>query len=110
MLKKKGLTDLEIIERIEQAPAEMQARVAKAFIREDIDNDDVQYLFNEDPMEVLNETGTNENIDAEEPDGIACGQCVRQSQGQAIRIILLQVLADGILVLKDIQQMVNVMY
>ena len=64
MAKKKGLTWQEIIERIEQAPKEMQTMVAKAFIRDDIDNDNVQYLFNTDGLDILNETGENENIDA----------------------------------------------
>ena len=71
------LTDKEIIARIEMAPAEMQARVAKAFIREDIDNEDVQYLFNTDTIEQLNDPNEDsgvENINAEQPQGIGAGE------------------------------------
>lgn len=41
-------TDTEKIEKIEQAPEELQTKVAKAFIREDISDDQVQYTFVED--------------------------------------------------------------
>lgn len=71
------LTDKEIIARIEMAPAEIQARVAKAFIREDIDNEDVQYLFNTDTIEQLNDPNEDsgvENINAEQPQGIGAGE------------------------------------
>ena len=66
----------EIIKRIEQAPKEMQTMVAKAFIREDIDNENVQYTFNTDTLEELNEDGmaSVENIDAEAPQGIGAGE------------------------------------
>lgn len=63
----------EIISRIEQAPKVVQTMVAKAFIREDIDDEDIQYLFNEDTIEELNENmeeANVENINAEEPEGI----------------------------------------
>ena len=73
MAKKTKMTWQEIIERIEQAPKEMQTMVAKAYIRDDIDNENVQYLFNTDGLDVLNETGENENIDAVMPDGIGAG-------------------------------------
>ena len=71
------LTDKEIIARIEQAPVEVQAMVAKAFIREDIDNEDVQYLFNQDTIEQLNDTNEDsavENVDASAPEGIGAGE------------------------------------
>lgn len=71
------LTDKEIIARIEMAPAEMQTRVAKAFIREDIDNESVQYLFNTDTIEQLNDPNEDsgvENINAEQPQGIGAGE------------------------------------
>lgn len=70
------LTDKEIISRIEMAPVEVQTRVAKAFIREDIDNEDVQYLFNTDTIEELNdanEASNVENIDAVDVEGIGAG-------------------------------------
>ena len=60
------LTDIEKIERIEMAPAQMQTMVAKAFIREDIEDEDIQYTFNEDPLEVLNEDCEIENVNEEE--------------------------------------------
>ena len=63
----------EIIDRIEQAPKAVQTMVAKAFIRDDIDDEDIQYLFNEDTIEELNENmeeANVENLNAEEPDGI----------------------------------------
>lgn len=71
------LTDKEIIARIEQAPAEVQTMVAKAFIRADIDNEDVQYLFNTDSLEQLNDTAEDsavENVDAPAPEGIGAGE------------------------------------
>ncbi len=71
------LSNEERIRRIEQAPAEMQAMVAKAFLRDDIDDEDVQYKFNTDSIEELNENGLEgvENINAEatEEDGIGAG-------------------------------------
>lgn len=71
------LTDKEIIARIEQAPVEVQTMVAKAFIREDIDNEDVQYLFNEDTIEQLNDANEDsavENVNAPAPEGIGAGE------------------------------------
>lgn len=56
------LTDKEIIERIEKAPKEVQVMVAKAFIREDINNDDIQYTFNTDGVDALFEDGEVENV------------------------------------------------
>lgn len=69
------LTIEEIIARIEQAPKEMQTMVAKAFLREDIPNEDVQYTFNTDTIEELNEDGgaTVENLNAAQPEGIGAG-------------------------------------
>jgi surface antigen len=71
------LTDKEIIARIEQAPVEVQTMVAKAFIRADIDNEDVQYLFNTDSLEQLNDAAEEsavENVDAPAPEGIGAGE------------------------------------
>ena len=71
------LTDKEIIARIEQAPVEVQTMVAKAFIRADIDNEDVQYLFNQDTIEQLNDTNEDsavENVNAPTPEGIGAGE------------------------------------
>ena len=65
------LSSEERIKRVEMAPAEIQTRVAKAFLRDDIDDEDVQYLFNTDSIEVLNEEGSEiENVNAEEIEGI----------------------------------------
>ena len=68
------LTSEERIKRVEMAPEEIQVRVAKAFLRDDIDDEDVQYLFNTDTIEELNDKDTDgnivENIDAAEPEGI----------------------------------------
>ncbi len=69
-------TDEKIIECIEKAPVEVQAMVAKAFIREDIDNDSVQYTFNTDTIEELNDPNEDcgvENINAEPVEGIGAG-------------------------------------
>ena len=71
------LTDKEIISRIEKAPVEVQTMVAKAFIRADIDNEDVQYLFNQDTVEQLNDTSEDsavENVNAPAPEGIGAGE------------------------------------
>ena len=69
-----SLTYEEKIKRIEMAPIEVQTRVAKAFIREDIEDENVQYLFNTDTLEELNEADVViENKDAEQPEGIGAG-------------------------------------
>ena len=76
MEENKTLTWQEKIARIEQAPAEVQVMVAKAFIREDIPDENVQYKFNSDTIEELNENGMEgvENINAEPTDeGIGAG-------------------------------------
>lgn len=70
------MTDKEIIKRIEMAPIEVQTMVAKAFIREDIDNENVQYLFNTDTLDELNDPNEKqeiENVNAEAPQGIGAG-------------------------------------
>ena len=67
------LSSEERIKRVEMAPVEIQARVAKAFLRDDIDDENVQYLFNTDSIEVLNDPNDNaiiENINADAPEGI----------------------------------------
>ena len=72
----KTLTWEEKIARIEQAPEEVQVMVAKAFIRDDIPDENVQYKFNRDSIEELNENGMEgvENINAEPTDeGIGAG-------------------------------------
>ena len=75
------LSSEERIRRVELAPAEIAVRVAKAFLRDDIDDEDVQYLFNTDGLDVLNEDGTVENMDAVEPEGIgAAGFTMRTSK------------------------------
>lgn len=75
------LSTEERIRRVELAPAEIAVRVAKAFLRDDIDDEDVQYLFNTDGLDVLNEDGTVENMDAAEPEGIgAAGFTMRTSK------------------------------
>ena len=73
MFKKAILTAVEKIARIEQAPKEMQAMVAKAFISDEVKDEDVQYLFNEDTLEQLNDPEVEanvENVNAEAPEGI----------------------------------------
>ena len=71
-----ALSAEEKIRRIELAPKEVRDMVAKAFIREDIDDENVQYLFNEDTIEELNENGMEgvENIEAPQPEGIGAGE------------------------------------
>lgn len=67
------LSTEERISRIEQAPKEMQTMIAKAFLREDIDDENVQYLFNTDTIEELNENMDEckvENINTQMPEGI----------------------------------------
>ena len=78
------LTPEQIIANIEQAPKEMQTMVAKAYIREDICDDDVQYLFNTDTIEELNDSAENseiEHINADDVEGIgAVGFTMRTSK------------------------------
>lgn len=75
------LSSEERIRRVELASKEVQTMVAKAFLRDDIDDEDVQYLFNTDGLDILNEDGTVENMDAAEPEGIgAAGFTMRTSK------------------------------
>lgn len=70
------LTSEERIKRVEMAPVEVQTRVAKAFLRDDIDDENVQYLFNTDTLAELNDPAEDaviENINAETPQGIGAG-------------------------------------
>ena len=64
------LSSKERIARVEQAPEAVRVMVAKAFLRDDIDDEDVQYLFNSDSLEQLNEDGEIENLNADDPEGI----------------------------------------
>ena len=67
------LSSEERIKRVEMAPVEVQTMVAKAFLRDDIDDEDVQYLFNTDTPEELNDADEHyeiENLNADEPEGI----------------------------------------
>lgn len=64
------LSSEERIARVEQAPEVVRVMVAKAFLRDDIDDEDVQYLFNSDSPEQLNEDGEIENLNADDPEGI----------------------------------------
>ncbi len=76
MEENKTLSWEEKIKRIEMAPKEVQTMVAKAFIRDDIPDENVQYKFNSDSIEELNENGMEgvENINAEPTDeGIGAG-------------------------------------
>ena len=78
------LSSEERIKRVEKAPAEVQTMVAKAFLRDDIDDEDVQYLFNTDTPEELNDANEHyeiENLNADEPEGIgAAGFTMRISR------------------------------
>ena len=62
MEEKKTLTAEEKIARIEMAPKEVQVMVAKAYLLEDMDDEGVQYLFNTDTLEELNEDAEVENV------------------------------------------------
>ena len=75
--KLKTLTVEEKIKRIEMAPVEVQTMVAKAYLREDIADEDIQYLFNTDTLEELNDPEVDsaiENVDAPQPEGIGAGE------------------------------------
>lgn len=78
------LSSEERIARVEQAPVEVQTMVAKAFLRDDIDDEDVQYLFNTDTIEQLNDSESDqevEHVNEEEPEGIgAAGFIMRTSK------------------------------
>lgn len=67
------LSTEERISRVEQAPEEVRVMVAKAFLRDDIDDENIQYLFNQDTPDELNdnnESYTIENLNADDPEGI----------------------------------------
>lgn len=73
MEEKEKLSWEERISRIEQAPPEVQVMVAKAYIRDDIPDEDVQYLFEAVTPEDLNENMDEahvENLNADDPEGI----------------------------------------
>ena len=78
------LSSEERIKRVEMAPAEVQTMVAKAFLRDDIDDENVQYEFNTDTPEELNDADEHyeiENLNADEPEGIgAAGFTMRTSR------------------------------
>jgi len=78
------LSSEERIKRVEMAPTEVQTMVAKAFLRDDIDDENVQYLFNTDTPEELNDADEHyeiENLNADEPEGIgAAGFIMRISR------------------------------
>ena len=78
------LSSEERIKRVEMAPVEVQTMVAKAFLRDNIDDEDVQYLFNADMPEELNDVNEHyeiENLNADEPQGIgAAGFTMRTSR------------------------------
>ena len=74
------MTNEEKIKRIEQAPKEVQTMVAKAFLRDDIPDEEIQYLFNEEKWEDYNEDVQVENVNAELPEGTgAVGFTMRTS-------------------------------
>ena len=78
------LSSEERIKRVELAPVEVQTMVAKAFLRDDIDDENVQYEFNTDTPEELNDVNEHyeiENLNADEPEGIgAAGFIMRTSR------------------------------
>ena len=67
---KEVLTWEQKIQNIESAPEEARLMIAKAYIRDDIPDENVQYEFNTDSPEQLNEDGEIENLNADDPEGI----------------------------------------
>ena len=67
---KKVLTWEQKIQNIESAPEEVRLMIAKAYLRDDIPDENVQYEFNTDSPEQLNEDGEIENLNADDPEGI----------------------------------------
>ena len=67
---KEVLTWEQKIQNIENAPEEARLMIAKAYIRDDIPDENVQYEFNTDSPEQLNEDGEIENLNADDPEGI----------------------------------------
>lgn len=72
----------EKIEKIEKAPKEVQTMVAKAFLRDDIKDENIQYLFNEMTLEEMNDPDVKiENLNAEKKEGTgASGFTIRNSK------------------------------
>lgn len=73
----KELSSEEKIRRVELAPEAVRCMVAKAYLRDDISDEDVQYLFNEDTIEQLNDANEDsqvENKNADAPCGIGAGE------------------------------------
>ena len=67
------LSSEERIKRVELAPVEVQTMVAKAFLRDDIDDENVQYEFNVETPEEINDPEQKyiiDNLNAEAPEGI----------------------------------------
>ena len=76
------LSSEERIKRVELAPAEVQTMVAKAFLRDDIDDENVQYEFNTNTPEELNDADEHyeiENLNADEPEGIGAAGFVMRT-------------------------------
>lgn len=67
---KEVLTWEQKIQNIESAPEEARLMIAKAYLRDDIPDENVQYEFNTDSPEQLNEDGEIENLNADDPEGI----------------------------------------
>lgn len=64
---RKKLTDKEKIDRVEMAPIEAQVMVAKAFLNKDIPDESIQYTFNTESPESMNEPDIEiENVHNEE--------------------------------------------
>ena len=68
--RKEVLTWEQKIQNIESAPEEARLMIAKAYIRDDIPDENVQYEFNTASPEQLNEDGEIENLNADDPEGI----------------------------------------
>lgn len=78
---KEVLTWEQKIQNIESAPEEARLMIAKAYIRDDIPDENVQYEFNTDSPEQLNEDGEIENLNADDPEGIgATGFTIRTTR------------------------------
>lgn len=78
---KEVLTWEQKIRNIENAPEEARLMIAKAYIRDDIPDENVQYEFNTDSPEQLNEDGEIENLNADDPEGIgATGFTIRTTR------------------------------
>lgn len=78
---KEVLTWEQKIQNIESAPEEARLMIAKAYIRDDIPDENVQYEFNTDSPEQLNEDGEIENLNADDPEGIgATGLTMRTTR------------------------------